>query len=95
MVKNGKDYISEHSPPQYRLPKLAPNPFPIKYEWGIDICPELDPDPASKFQSLIEIMHWMVELGCIDIATESHYYHPSQHFHVKATWILLWISWLI
>ncbi len=63
-------YISEYLPPQYRLPKLAPNPFPTKYELGIDISPELDPDLASYFQSLIGIMCWMVKLGCIDIATK-------------------------
>ncbi len=63
-------YILEHLPPQYRLPKLAPNPFPTKYELGIDISPELDPDLASYFQSLIGIMCWMVKLGCIDIATK-------------------------
>ncbi len=40
-VKNCKDYVSEHLPPQYRLPKLAPNPFPTKYEPGIDVSPEL------------------------------------------------------
>ncbi len=46
-VKNCKDYTSKHLPPQYRLPKLAPNPFPNKYEPGIDVNPELDPDLAS------------------------------------------------
>ncbi len=33
-VENCKDYISEHLPPQYRLPKLALNLFPSKYEPG-------------------------------------------------------------
>ncbi len=69
-VKNCKDYVSEHLPPQYRLPKLAPNPFSTKYEPGIDVSPELDPDLASYFQSLIGIMRWMVKLGRTDIATE-------------------------
>ncbi len=55
-----KDYASKHLPPQYRLQELAPNPFPSKYEPGID----------TYFQSLIGMMHWMVELGRIDIATE-------------------------
>ncbi len=48
-VKNCKDYVSEHLPPQYKLPNLAPNPFLTKYESGIDISPELDPDLASYF----------------------------------------------
>ncbi len=69
-VKNCKDYISKHLPPQYRLPKLAPNPFPTKYDLGIDISPELDPDLAPYFQSLIRIMCWMVVLGHMDRAME-------------------------
>ncbi len=52
-VKICKDYISEHLPPQYRLPKFAPNPFPTKYEAGIYVSPEVNPDLASYFQSLI------------------------------------------
>ncbi len=94
-VKNCKDYVSEHLPPQYRLPKLSPNPFPTKYEPGIDIILKLDPGQASYFQSLIGIMCWMVELGCINITTESHCYCHIQHYHVKVTWMLLCISWLI
>ncbi len=70
-VKNCKDCVSEHLPPQYRIPKWTPHPFPTKYELGIDFSPELDPDIVSYFQSLIGIMRWMVELGCIDIATEA------------------------
>ncbi len=70
-VWNCKGYVSEHLPPQYLLPKLAPNPFLTKYEHVIDISPKLDPNLASYSQSLIGIMHWMVELGCIDIATEA------------------------
>ncbi len=68
--KNCKDYISEHLPPQYKLPKLAPNPFPTKYDLGVDVSPELDPDLESYFQSLIGTMRWMVKLGQMDIAME-------------------------
>ncbi len=55
-VKNCKGYESEHLPPQYRLPKLAPNPFWIKYELGIDVNPKLDPNLESYFQSLLELV---------------------------------------
>ncbi len=60
-VKNCKDYISVHLPPKYRLPKLAPNTFPTKYEPGIDVSPKFHPDLASYFQSLGGIICWMVE----------------------------------
>ncbi len=49
---------------------MASNPFPTKYQPEIDLSPELDPYLASCFQSLIGIIRWIVELGCIDIATE-------------------------
>ncbi len=68
--KNCKDYISKHFPQQYWLPKFAPNLFPTKNEPGIDVSPDFDPDLVSYFQSLIGIMRWMVELGCIDVAME-------------------------
>ncbi len=59
-----------HLPPQYWLPKLAPNPFPTKYEPGTDDTPELDPDLASYFHSQIGIVCWMFESDYIDVATE-------------------------
>ncbi|KAL7460544.1 hypothetical protein ACHAXS_000991 [Conticribra weissflogii] len=82
-VKNCKDYVFKHFPPQYRLPKMAPNPFPTKYEPRLDDSPELDPDLASCFQSLIGIMRWVVKFGFIDIGTEvsllsSHYTLPHE-----------------
>jgi hypothetical protein len=55
---------------------------------------ELGPEDGNYFQSLIGILHWMVELGCIDIITEvsklaSHMALPRQGhleaaFHVFA-----------
>ena len=36
----------------------------------IDVTPELKPDEALYFMSLIGVMRWMVELGRLDIATE-------------------------
>ncbi len=70
LVDNCKDYISKHLPPHYWLPKLAPKLVQTKYEPGKDMSPELDPDLASYFWSLIGVMHWMVKLGHIYVATE-------------------------
>ena len=53
----------------------------------MDYCPEmdisnpLDPKCLSFYQHLIGVMRWMVELGCIDIATKisllsSHLAYP-------------------
>jgi hypothetical protein len=70
------------------LPKWADNPFSMSYEPELDESTPLDPDAASYFQSIIGIMWWMVELGCLDIATEvsllsSHLAYP-QEGHLKA-----------
>ncbi len=69
--ENCKDYLTKQIPPQYMLPKLATNPFLTNHNTGIDTSFELDPDLASYFQSLIRIIHWMVKLGCINVAMEA------------------------
>ncbi len=51
-AKNCKDYLSKHLPPQYRFPKLAPNPFPPKYEPGIDISVLNSPATKCHISSL-------------------------------------------
>ncbi len=40
-------------------------------------------------------MRWIVEFGHIDIATEVHCHHNTQHYQLKATWMILNISRLI
>ena len=41
-----------------------------KYHSEIDIYPELNATDAVYYQSLIEILQWMVKLGRVDITTE-------------------------
>jgi hypothetical protein len=36
----------------------------------MDVSPKLDPEQANYYQSLISILHWMVEIGCVDMITE-------------------------
>ena len=53
--------------------KLSPNakaPFTSNYQPELDISPELKPQDASYYQSLIGILRWMVELGRVDICIE-------------------------
>lgn len=60
----------------------------------LDVSPELDPDDASHYQSLIGILRWIVELGRIDICCEvsmlsSHLAllcegHLQQEYHIFA-----------
>ena len=40
------------------------------YEPELDTSPELPPDEASYYNSIIGVMRWMVEIGRVDINTE-------------------------
>jgi len=42
-------------------------PMQTGYQPELDISPVLGPDQANYFQSLIGVLRWAVELGCIDI----------------------------
>ena len=61
-----------------------------KYRPEIDISDELREDLATRFQQMIGILRWSVELGRIDIITEvslllSHNVSPCRG-HLKAAY---------
>ncbi len=70
-MRNCKKYIGENLPKFYQLTWLAPNPFPTDYRPELDVSPELPPEHASYYQSLMGIFWWMIELGRIDIPLRS------------------------
>ena len=53
-----------------KLVAQAPTPLSNGYRPEIDMSPELQPAEASYFQSLIGILHWIVELEMDDICIE-------------------------
>jgi hypothetical protein len=66
-VKNVENYLkSQH----FVLPTNATAPLWSNYRPKLDIIPELSPNDASHYQSLIGILRWMVELGRVDICCE-------------------------
>jgi hypothetical protein len=69
-VKNCQLHLNEKLAARYSIPARADNPFPVDYDLSTDLSDPLDPDYSSFYQHLIGVMRWMVELGCIDIATE-------------------------
>ena len=87
-VKNCEHALKESYDDIYKLPKKAPNPFPVGYKPELDVTTPLEPELASYYQSLIGVMRWMVEIGRIDIAVEvsmmsSHNAYPREgHFEV-------------
>jgi hypothetical protein len=62
--------LTEKLAGKYSIPAREDNPFPVDYDPSTDLSDLLDPDCSSIYQQLIGVMRWMVELGCIDIATE-------------------------
>ncbi len=70
-VKNCQLHLTEKLVGRYSIPARADNPFPVDYDPSTDFSDILDPDCSSFYQHLIGVMRWMVELGCIDIATDS------------------------
>ena len=45
-------------------------PYPANYRPEIDVTPTLDEEGTTKFQQLIGILRWAIELGRVDILTE-------------------------
>jgi hypothetical protein len=69
-VKNFKKHVTDKLSGKYCMPLAAENPFPYNCCPELDTSDPLDPEGLSFYQHLIGIMHWMVELGHVDIATE-------------------------
>ena len=92
-VNNVEDYLGKNFG-GCQLSKKANSPWPYEYVSELDTSPELKPDLANYYQSQIGVLHWMVELGRVDIITEvsvlaSHMAMPREGhldavFHVYA-----------
>lgn len=68
-VRNVEKYMQQHYPGR-SLRRNATAPFPREYAPEQDISPELSPEKANYYQSQIGILHWIVELGRVDMITE-------------------------
>ena len=68
-VRNAENYLGKNFGGR-KLKKKCTAPWPHDYESSTDESPELDAGLASYYQSQIGILHWMVELGRVDIITE-------------------------
>jgi len=53
-------------------------PYPSCYRPEVDVSPALDEEGTNRFQQLIGILRWAIELGRVDILTEVSCL--SQHF---------------
>ena len=68
--------------------KRVSRPWPANYVAELDATPELDAGDANDYQSIIGILHWIVELGRVDMITEvSHlasYLAAPRRGHLEA-----------
>jgi hypothetical protein len=90
-VRNVEKYLSARS---MKLMKGATSPLSANYGPELDTSPELGPDEATYYQSLIGVLRWIVEMGRVDITVEvsmmSSYVampregHLQQLFHIFA-----------
>jgi hypothetical protein len=64
-----ESYVQVHYP-ERKFNKRAQAPWPNGYDIDSDVSPELSAKDASFFQSQVGILHWMVELGRVDMITE-------------------------
>ena len=53
-----------------KLPNKCETPMTSNYSPELDGTPELDSDGVTRFQELIGILRWAIELGRVDILTE-------------------------
>jgi hypothetical protein len=87
-VKNCQTYLTEKLNDRYKILSRADNPFPTGYCFDTDVSEPLDVECSSFFQHLIGVMHWMVELGRVDIAVEvsllSSYLAYPREGHLEA-----------
>ena len=66
-VRNVETYLKEKVK---KFPPRAETPLGSNYRPELDFTPELQPEDAAYYQSLIGMLRWMVELGRVDICCE-------------------------
>ena len=69
VVKNAETYLKENYD-GWTMPKRVSGPWPRDYTSEIDDSPELDPTKANYYQSQVGVLHWIVELGHVNIITQ-------------------------
>ena len=68
-VRNSKAHLAADFSGRFKLPKRADNTFKMDYDSKMDVSPELEPDIASYFQTIIGTPRWMIKFRKIDIKT--------------------------
>ena len=69
----------------FEMPSKAETPLTATYRPKLDMSPELGPDDAAYYQSLIGMLRGVVKLGWIDICLEVSMMSSHVAVHRKAT----------
>ena len=69
-VKNVEVYIGRPKNSHFKITSKAETPLMTSYRPELDVSSELTSRDSAYCQSLIGILHWIVELGRIDICLE-------------------------
>ena len=69
-VRNVEEYIEKSHNKRWKIPNKVETPMRSTYRPELDVAEELSPSDASYYQSLIGILWWIVELGCVDVCLE-------------------------
>ena len=69
-VRNCAVHLAVNYSGKFRLCKKIDNPLKMGYDPELDTSPELDPDAAYYFLTIVGILRWMIKLGIIDIITK-------------------------
>ena len=64
---NVDEYLTKN---KERVLTKSRSPWPSNYRPESDVSPELSPEKASYFQSLVGVLRWIVELGRADLCME-------------------------
>ena len=78
-----EEYLERQENKRWKLPANANTPMQATYRPELDVSPELDAKYVSYYQSLIGVLHWMVELGrvitCLEVSLlSSHLALPGE-----------------
>ena len=72
-------------------------PYPASYRPEMDVTPTLDEEMTNRFQQLIGILRWSIELGRIDILTEvsclsQHLAEPREGYLIAVYKVFKYLS---
>ena len=69
-VKNVETHMVKINGARWQLPAMADTLLKASYHPELDVSPELYATNSAYYQSLIGVLRWIVELGCVDVCLE-------------------------